>query len=307
MVRRVLEKGDRDEESPSDHGSTAVVSARTIRVDERSGVLNPANLERYGALWLDPDPAVTEVVGQYWHVRWHLDPGETIPQTNISLPAITLSIEEGDVPATFVVTGVQSRAWRRDISGRGAVFALRLTPAGFSVLSDLSPASVADATVPVTADLDERLHDLLASIASVPSPESRARAANAAIGARLRERPLSDEARLAKAVAAELTARVRSRAGGALAEQFGTSERAVQRALKQTLGHGPKWISRWIRLQEVARVLAGGEGVSAAALAVDLGYSDQAHLVNDFRLATGLTPAAYARSVTAFSGGADPD
>ena len=47
-----------------------------IRPDETSGVLHPENLTRYAARWIDPDPAVRDVVDTYWHVRWHLDEGE---------------------------------------------------------------------------------------------------------------------------------------------------------------------------------------------------------------------------------------
>lgn len=43
-----------------------------------------------------------------------------------------------------------------------------------------------------------------------------------------------------------------------------------------TLGQGPKWVSRWIRLQEVARILSTTPNPDVAALAVDLGYTDQA-------------------------------
>lgn len=38
-----------------------------------------------------------------------------------------------------------------------------------------------------------------------------------------------------------------------------------------------------------------GERVDWAAIAQDLGYHDQAHLIRDFRAQIGSTPAAYAR------------
>ena len=90
-----------------------------IRPDETSGVLHPENLTRYAARWIDPDPAVRDVVDPYWHVRWRLDEGEVVDQTIVDLPAVTLTVEAGDVPADLVVTGLHRRAWQRRIAGLG--------------------------------------------------------------------------------------------------------------------------------------------------------------------------------------------
>jgi AraC-like DNA-binding protein len=43
--------------------------------------------------------------------------------------------------------------------------------------------------------------------------------------------------------------------------------------------------------------LERGDPVTLAALAVELGYSDQAHLANDFRNAVGKAPSEFAQSV----------
>lgn len=275
---------------------------RPIRADERSGVLHPRNLQRYDARWFDPDPLISSVVDKYWHVRWRLPAGESIDQRIIDLPAVTLTIEEGNVPAPLVVTGLHGRAWTRRIAGSGSVFAIRLRPAGLAVLSDLSPSQVADATVPLTTRLDARLHALLAAIAVETTPRSRVRAADAAILAHITERPPGPELVLANAIFDELTSRIRRRTGVSLAEKLGVSERTIQRCLNATLGRGPKWISRRIRLQEVARELAPGNTRELGTLATELGYSDQAHLTSDFRNASGTTPAAYVRSIRAVAG-----
>jgi AraC-like DNA-binding protein len=281
----------------------AATGERAIAADERSGVLHPANLERYHARWFRPDPDITEVVEHFWHVRWRLEPGETISQQVISAPAITLSIEEGEVPARLVITGVYGRAWMRDITGEGDVLGIRLRPAGLAVLSDLAPPAVADATLPVTEALDRRLHALMVPLGEAAEPAVQVEAATALVRDALRERPLGAEQRLANAVVADLTDRVHVRAGGTLAERFGVSERTIQRALKRTLGQGPKWVSRWVRLQEVAQRLAVDPDCDVAAMAAELGYSDQAHLVNDFRAAVGTTPGAYGRSLRRLIGG----
>lgn len=223
---------------------------RPITATERSGVAAPANLERYSARWITPDPGLAAVVDRYWTVRWALPEGERISQRILTLPAVTLSVEEGDVPARLVVTGVHRAAWQREIHGSGKVFALRLRPAGLAVVSDLTPGHIADATLSLTRNLDAGLHELLSDVAAEPDDVSRARAADALLADRLRDRPVGRAGKLANAALDELTAGAHPRPGPALAARLGCSERTLQRALRQTLGQGPKWAARWVRLQE---------------------------------------------------------
>ncbi|GEL99465.1 AraC family transcriptional regulator [Cellulomonas terrae] len=275
-----------------------------IRPDEASGVLHPQNLVRYAARWIDPDPAVRDVVDTYWHVRWQLDESEVVDQTIVDLPAVTLTVETGDVPAGLVVTGLHRRAWHRRIAGSGDVFAVRLRPAGLAVLGTLRPQDLADATVPLAAGVDDGLRTLLAGIAAASTPQDRARAADTLVADRLREHPPSDVHLLANAVLDELRSRAYRRTGTPLAEHFAVSERTIQRALSATLGIGPKQAARRIRLQEVARAIAVHGDDDLAGIAVQLGYADQAHLTSDFRASTGLTPGAYRRQLQRQSGNA---
>ena len=278
---------------------------RPIRPDETSGVLHPDNLTRYDARWIDPDPAVRDVVDQYWHVRWRLDPDESIAQTIVDLPAVTLTIEAGDVPSALVVTGLHHGAWRRRISGSGDVFAIRLRPAGLGVLGSLRPQDVADAEVPLTAGLDDRLYALMTRLADERSAEARARAADVLIADRLRDHPPPAAHLLANQALDELRARAYRRTGTPLSAHLGVSERSVQRALAATLGIGPKQAARRIRLQEAARAVAV-HGDDLAEIAVELGYADQAHLTSDFREATSTTPGAYRRQLQRLATGSRP-
>lgn len=274
---------------------------RPIRQDERSGVLVPANLQRFAANWFEPADALREVVDAYWSVSWNLDAGEKISQKILEYPAITTSIEAGSVAAPYVLTTVQRRTWARVIEGSGHVFAIRLRPAGFAVVSDLNPREM-NPEQPITETLDPRLHRLLETVGREDSPAARARRADAAIGELLTHRPPTAERLLANSVVDALNTRIHSRTGPSLADQIGASERAIQRSLLATLGMGPKAVARRIRLQEVARrfSLAGGD-VNAAEIAADLGYADQSHLINDFRGVTGMAPGQYLRELRASS------
>lgn len=277
--------------------SSSPDGARPVDVTERSGVLFPERLVRYAAGWITPDSAVADVVDQYWHVTWALEPGERLDQPIIDLPAVTATVEDGDVPAPLVVTGVHRRAWRRTVHGSGTVFAVRLRPAGLTVLSDLTPRRIADATVVLDARLDPRLHALMREVAAGATPAERAAIANRAIARILADRGPAPSGLLANRVLDEVRWRIHRRTGQPLAERFGCSERTLQRACTEALGHGPKWLSRRIRLQEVALALVSRPSDELGVIAADLGYTDQSHLTRDFRATTGLTPEAYRRAV----------
>ncbi|KQR12399.1 AraC family transcriptional regulator [Cellulomonas sp. Leaf334] len=267
-------------------------------------MLHPENLTRYAARWIDPDPAVRDVVDTYWHVRWRLDEGEVLDQTIVDLPAVTLTVETGDVPAGLVVTGLHRRAWQRRITGSGDVFAVRLRPAGLAVLGSLRPHDLADRTVALTDGVDDDLRTLLTGVAAASTPQDRARTADALVADRLRANPPSVVHLLANHVLDELRSRAYRRTGTPLAEHFAVSERTIQRALSATLGIGPKQAARRIRLQEAARAVAVHDDDDLARIAVQLGYADQAHLTSDFRTSTGLTPGAYRRQLQRQSGNA---
>ena len=267
-----------------------------IRPQERTGVLAPDNLTRYHAHWVTPDPAVADVVDQYWHVSWNLG-DRSIDQRIIDAPAVTLTVEEGDVPAPLMITGVQARAWHRTIHRHGRVFAVRLRPAGLAVLGALSPQRLANTTLPLTEELDAGLHALMRRVAAHPTPQARTQAADEAIRARLADRPLSEGGLLANRVVDELRSRLHRRTGDSLPAALHVSERTIQRCLRATLGRGPRWVGHRIRLQEVVLALTARPDADLATIAADFGFADQSHLAGAFRAACGMSPSAYRRSL----------
>jgi AraC-like DNA-binding protein len=85
----------------------------------------------------------------------------------------------------------------------------------------------------------------------------------------------------------------------ALASSAGVSARQLRRRFEAAVGLSPKFLSRIVRLQGVLRNARGerrangGEKVDWAAGAVEAGFYDLAHLINDFRDWTGMSPASY--------------
>jgi len=84
---------------------------------------------------------------------------------------------------------------------------------------------------------------------------------------------------------------------------LGTSSRTFRREFGQLVGISPKRFSRVVRLRRAARRL--GTARSLATLALEAGFSDQAHMTREFVSLVGLAPAEVRQSVLPFVPGAN--
>ncbi|RSK45312.1 helix-turn-helix domain-containing protein [Hymenobacter rigui] len=111
------------------------------------------------------------------------------------------------------------------------------------------------------------------------------------------------DARLGKATDNTLT-----KAGEAMREAGGTlpvsevaaaahaTVRTLERKFKQAAGHTVKDVSGLLRFEQVRNHLWLQPEANLAALAHELGYTDQSHLSREFKRYSGTTPAAFARN-----------
>ena len=78
-----------------------------------------------------------------------------------------------------------------------------------------------------------------------------------------------------------------------VADRLGWTGRTLLRRFSEQAGLTPKRFARVRRLQRLLAGIPVDREVDWARAAVECGYFDQAHLINDFRMLTGLTPGAY--------------
>jgi AraC-like DNA-binding protein len=71
--------------------------------------------------------------------------------------------------------------------------------------------------------------------------------------------------------------------------------RTLERNFKQSSGYSVKDVSGLMRFEQVRNHLWLNPNASLAALAHELGYTDQSHLSREFKRYSGTTPAAFAR------------
>lgn len=77
-------------------------------------------------------------------------------------------------------------------------------------------------------------------------------------------------------------------------EETGLSQRRFIELFRRQVGLTPKMFCRVRRFQGVVCRLPLGKAIDWAGTAVDAGYSDQAHLIHDFRAISGISPGVWA-------------
>jgi AraC-like DNA-binding protein len=225
-----------------------------------------------------PAPDLAPFVERYSLVEW--DYAEPYRQLMVPYPQVHLTLRS-DHPAE--VHGVAGGHIVRVLHGRARMLAVTFRPGGFRPFLDGPVSALTGRSVPI-GDI------------SVLPAGGPAAADPAAVDAWLRAaRPAVDPVAM---WAGEVVGRVAAEPAitrvDRLAEECGCTVRRLQRVFAEYVGIGPKWVIRRYRLHEVTEHMAAGRRTDWAAVAADLGYADQAHLVRDFTAMFGEPPTRYA-------------
>ena len=197
-----------------------------------------------------------------------------------------------------LVCGAHSRYFVIDTMAATATAGVHFRPGGAWPFFGVPADALMDAHVPLdalwgagaAAGLRERLVE-------APTPTDRFRVLEEALLARLALAPAAGHLAVRFGVRALHSARgpVSIRA---LAERIGISQRRFGQLFRAEVGLAPKVFSRIRRFQDVLDVAGPAPEVDWSRVALDCGFYDQAHFINEFRAFSGLTPSAYLRRRT---------
>ncbi|MEV7344184.1 helix-turn-helix domain-containing protein [Streptomyces sp. NPDC093544] len=241
-----------------------------------------------------PAPPLRRYLEHYWLIDWDLPQpyaSHVVPHPSVN---VVFQQYEGQDPFGEVA-GIGLGLFTQKLSGRGRVCGIQFRPGGFRPFAPehpvtdwtghrvplpeaFSPATDAPTTILAPDDEDTRVTALDTFLLNLnPRPD-----------------PQSD-------LAMTLVDRIRTdrtiRHVGDFAHAQGMTVRSLQRLFAAYVGVGPKWIILRYRIHEALEHAEASHPPDWAALAADLGYADQAHLVRDFTATVGVPPTAYARGV----------
>lgn len=262
---------------------------------ERAHLRDPAD-HAFAIARFDVAPELDELARRFWIPVWQVPAGKESPERVLQYP-VCLMVISGRYARFY---GVMSGLSTTTLAGNGWAVGVMLQPAAGSLLTGHPVDVFTDRHVDLgeIGDLGRLIEPVRAAMSNDPAAPGSQAAARDLIEVALHDYlPVDEEGRLINAIVDAVESDPELLRVSALCERFDLTERSLQRLTQRRLGLSPKWLIRRRRLHEAAGRLRDPK-IELAALAVDLGYTDQAHLTRDFRAATGLTPARFARRFT---------
>lgn len=249
-------------------------------MDATRGALFPERLPDFTRV--RPAGAAEALVEWFWIPVWDLPDGVVSPQRTLAYPTANLVVERG----AATLWGATTHVAQRELIGRGWAVGALLRPAALAALC-AQPGGLIDGHIEVDAP------DLVETVTAAMPDDIPA--ATARFGAWLCARvgEPTGEARLANEMARLLMTDSAVLRVEDAAARLSVSPRTLQRLAHRTVGLPPAAMIRRRRLQEAAQRVREDPDEPLAAIAADLGYSDQAHLAGDFRTVLGITAGRY--------------
>lgn len=256
------------------------------------GILHiPVNEPFLGLQRFEPSDDLVPFVEHYWEVTWKDQPKilrETVPH-----PSVHLVLERD----ASQLHGVYQKKFSRSTEGTGRVLGVKFRPGGFRTFLNDSVSKLTNRVVhPLTifgstiVDLESQAVSCSNTAKAFELVENYLTQLNP-----IRTPELDTIGQIMEAVAADRSI-VRAEF---IVKRFSIGLRRLQRMFQEYVGASPKWVIQRHRLIEASeRIRAGNAEINFVELALELGYSDQAHFIRDFKLMVGMTPGKYRRSIS---------
>lgn len=239
-----------------------------------------------------PSPDLAPWIAHYWIIHWDLRGCEPHIAESLPHPNVHLVFENG----SSVVCGVQTHKFSVVLEGQSRVFGVKFRPGGFRPFYNSPLAELADRMIPASRVFGKDLQTLEEIVLSGGKENDKVQAADIFFHARM---PKPDPA---VALAGELVDHILQepeiKTVEDLARSTGMGKRSLQRLFSEYIGASPKWVIGRYRLHELIEKFNSGGKLDWPQLALDLGYFDQAHLINDFKSIVGFSPTEYQKLIS---------
>lgn len=234
-----------------------------------------------------PSADLAFFIEHFWTVRWNLGSLPPRKVETIPHPTVHLVFEKGATE----LGGVAKGKFSRYLEGNSFVFSVKFRPGAFYCFYKKSIAGLTNKKIDPAIVFGAGFRSLEKAVLNAGSNETMFQLTEDFL-----RNQLPPEEENVNAINTLLTTIISDRSilrVDQLPEIAGMNIRNLQRLFSRYLGVSPKWVIARYRIHESLERLHEKEKIDSAALAFDLGYSDQAHFIRDFKSLVGMTPLAY--------------
>ncbi|MBQ4835147.1 helix-turn-helix transcriptional regulator [Pseudoalteromonas luteoviolacea] len=252
-----------------------------------SGVLHHTkSKQNYDLRRYFPEPYFTDLIEQFWIVDWDLCNLATHTQQNLPDPNFHLIIEKEGVK----VLGPVSKVYTYTMRGKGRIIGTKFNIGMIAPLLKNPPDYYIDKECTLTEVFSTGLDNELQALSFMHNDANIVDALHTFF--RDYVMPVSRT----QIQALEIYNLIKSDGTIFSVEQLSSkanlSKRSIQRLFGKYIGLSPKWLIRKYRLHHVLQVLENKEA-DIQDIVTLLDYTDQSHLIRDFKEIIGTTPGKY--------------
>ncbi|WP_432666957.1 helix-turn-helix domain-containing protein [Wukongibacter baidiensis] len=231
-----------------------------------------------------PSDDLRSIIDLFWSVKWNLPNGTEFKQQIIPNPHINI-VNYGD--GTFV-EGVVKKLFEYNLRGNGEILGIKFRIGTFNNFTNEKMSTFTNRKIGIGKVLNSKPWSKLNNINNTQSKIEH-------IEDILRGYPrqVDDKRILAEEIVNFIRVNNYVSSVGIVADNFAISVRSIQRIFDKYLGVNPKWVIRMFRLQELKKEIESNNHLDWADLAAKLEYSDQSHMINDFKSILNITPEEY--------------
>lgn len=252
-----------------------------------SGVMHHSDSQKHYRLRrYVPDAPLANLVEQYWLVNWQLKNGQEHVQRNLPDPNFHLTFDNQGVK----LIGPVSKVYQYPMAASGFVIGVKFNPGSLNALLDSPLRDYVDKELSASKYFGSGVTDIFDTGAEALTDEKVVSALNKFL-VRFVEPVTAQQTQVARLLEyIKNSGEIYTVAQ--LAQRADLSVRTLQRLFNQYIGLSPKWLLRKYRLHDALEELETNT-LTMIELATQLEYTDQSHLIRDFKDMLGMSPAQY--------------
>ncbi|MCA9978072.1 MAG: AraC family transcriptional regulator, partial [Anaerolineales bacterium] len=255
----------------------------------RLGMLSAASFDDFSSLRsFLPSEELSSLISHYWIIHWNIPEGVTYRPTEVlAAPMVNIFFMQAEA----FLYGLTTQTFDYEAYGSGVMAGATFTPGGFYPFWGQSMVSLP----PYKSDLQEVFPEATPEFSRQLLAKEDDEAIVMGIETLIRQKHIVESPYI-KTIASIINAvnfDQKLRSVEEVSKHFGMSKRSLQLLFRREVGVSLKWVIMRARMLEAIEEAYKQPKPDWVRIAVDLGYSNQAHFITDFRRATGQSPAKY--------------